>query len=108
MDDIIDHKQNENVIDKSDAFATLKNGVQRWKETMQGWSLLCQWKDRSSKRVTLKDARLSYRVLVAEYAVANRIDGEAAFFVVGTRRIEEARSSYRKGEVKILAANAQK
>jgi hypothetical protein len=79
LDDIIDHKRNENAIDKSDAFVTMKNGVQRRKETTQGWSLLCQWKDGSSNWVALKDARLSYPVLVAEYAVANRIDDEAAF-----------------------------
>jgi hypothetical protein len=29
LDDIIDHKRNENAIDKSDAFVTIKNGFQR-------------------------------------------------------------------------------
>ena len=38
-----------------------------------------QWKDGSSNWIALKDARQSYPVLVAEYAVANRIDDEPAF-----------------------------
>ena len=79
LDDIIDYKRNETAIDKRDAFVTMKNGVKRRKETTQGWSLLCQWKDGSSNWTALKDARLSYPVLVAEYAVANRIDDEPAF-----------------------------
>ncbi len=79
LDDIIDHKGNQNAIDKNDAFVRMKNGVQRRKETTQGWSLLCQWRDGSSNWVALKDARLPYPILVAEYAVANRNDDEAAF-----------------------------
>ena len=79
LDDIIDHKRNENAFDKSDAFVTVKNGVQHRKETMQGWSLPCQWKDGSSNWVAQKDASLPYLLLVAEYDVANRIDDEAAF-----------------------------
>ena len=79
LDDIIDYKQNENAVDKSDAFITMKNGVRCRIETTQGWSLLCQWKDGSSNWIALNDARLSYPVLVAEYAIANRIDNEPAF-----------------------------
>ena len=36
LEDIIDHKQNQNAIDKRDAFVRMKNGVQRRKETTQG------------------------------------------------------------------------
>ena len=36
LDDIIDYKRNENAVDKSDAFITMKNGVRRRKETTQG------------------------------------------------------------------------
>ena len=57
----------------------MKNGVKRRRETTQGWQLLCEWKDGSSNWVVLKDARQSYPVLVAEYAIANRIDDEPAF-----------------------------
>jgi hypothetical protein len=57
----------------------MKNGVKRRRETTQGWHFLCEWKDGSSNWVVLKDAWQSYPVLVAEYAIANRIDDEPAF-----------------------------
>jgi Reverse transcriptase (RNA-dependent DNA polymerase) len=77
--DIVDHRRDERAIDKADAFIKRRNGVKRRLETTQGWQLLCEWKDGSTNWVALKDARHSYPVLVAEYAVANRIDDEPAF-----------------------------
>ena len=41
--------------------------------------MLCQWKDGSTNWVALKDAKRSYPVLVAEYAISNQIDEEPAF-----------------------------
>jgi hypothetical protein len=79
LTDIVDHRRDERAIDKRDAFTYMKNGVKRRRETTQGWQLLCEWKDGSSNWVALKDARQSYPVLVAEYAIANRIDDEPAF-----------------------------
>ena len=77
--DIVDHRRDERAVDKQDAFVTMGNGVKRRRETTQGWQLLCEWKDGSSNWVALKDARQSYPVLVAEYAIANRIEEEPAF-----------------------------
>jgi hypothetical protein len=57
----------------------MKKGVKRRRETTQGWRLLRKWKDGSSNWVALKDAQQSYPVLVAEYAIANRINDEPAF-----------------------------
>ena len=79
LQDIVDHRRNDKAIDKADAFVKMKNGVRRRRETTQGWFLRLQWKDGSSNWIALKDARQSYPVLVAEYAVANRIDDEPAF-----------------------------
>jgi hypothetical protein len=79
LSDIIDHRRDERAIDKADAFVHRKNGVKRRRETTLGWQLLCEWKDGSTNWVALKDARQSYPVLAAEYAVANRIDDEPAF-----------------------------
>jgi hypothetical protein len=76
LTDIVDHKRDERAIDKRDAFITMKNGVKRRRQRTQGWQLLCKWKDGSSNWVALKDARQSYPVLVAEYAIAYRIDDE--------------------------------
>ena len=79
LDDIVDHKRNENAVDKEDAFIIMKNGVKRRRETTQGWKLLCQWKDGSTNWVALKDMKHSYPVRVAEYAISNRIADEPAF-----------------------------
>jgi hypothetical protein len=79
LEDITDHRHDDTAVDKNDAFVTMSNGVKRRKETTQGWQLLCQWKDRSTNWVALKDMKQSYPVQVAEYAVANRIDDEPAF-----------------------------
>ena len=79
LEDIIDHWQSNGAIDKDDAFIMMKNGVKRRRKTTQGWHMLCQWKDGSTNWVALKDAKHSYPVLVAEYAIANQIDEEPAF-----------------------------
>ena len=78
-DIIIDHWQSNSAINKEDAFIMMKNGVKRRCETTQGWHMLCQWKDGSTSWDALKDAKHSYPVLVAEYAIANQIDEEPAF-----------------------------
>jgi hypothetical protein len=57
----------------------MSNGVKRKRETTQGWLMLCQWKDGSTKWIALKDMNHSYPVRVAEYAFANKIDNEPAF-----------------------------
>ncbi len=77
--DIIDHRKGKKAIDKEDAFCKRRNGVRRRKHRTQGRKLLCEWKDGSIDWVALKDARHSYPVFVAEYAIANQIDDEPAF-----------------------------
>ena len=79
LEDIIDHWRSNSAIAKDDAFIMMKNGVKRRCETTKGWHMLCQWKDSSTNWVALKDAKHSYPVLVAEYAIANQIDEEPAF-----------------------------
>ena len=84
----------------------MKNGVRRRKETSQGWSFLCQRKDGSSNWIALKDARLSHPVLVAEYAIANRIDDEPAFaWWVHDVLKKRDRIIGSEGEVQVLATN---
>jgi hypothetical protein len=79
LSDIVDPRRDERAVDKADAYVNRTNGVKRRRETTLGWQLLCKWKDGSTNWVALKDARQSYPVLVAEYALANRIDDEPAF-----------------------------
>jgi hypothetical protein len=52
----------------------MKNGVKRRHKTTQGWHMLCQRKNGRTNGGALKDAKHSYTVLVAEYAIANQID----------------------------------
>ncbi|KAI2513140.1 Reverse transcriptase (RNA-dependent DNA polymerase) [Fragilaria crotonensis] len=93
--DIVDHRRDERAVDKRDAFVTTRNGVKRQRETTQGWQLLCEWKDGSSNWVALKDARQSYPVLVAEYAIANRIEEPAFACWVSDETRREIESSQR-------------
>jgi hypothetical protein len=79
LSDIVDPRRDERAVDKADAYVNRKNGVKRRRETTLGWQLLCKWTDEITNWVALKDARQSYPVLVAEYALANRIDDEPAF-----------------------------
>ena len=48
--------------------------------TMKGWQLLLLWEDRSSSWTPLKDLRQYNSAEVAQYAVANKIAKELAFF----------------------------
>ena len=79
LEDFIGHRRKKSAFDKDDAFIMMKNGVKGRRETTQGWHMLCQWKDSNTNWVALKDAKHSYPVLVAEYAIANQIDEEPAF-----------------------------
>jgi hypothetical protein len=40
LDDIIDFRMDGTAVDKADFFVTMKNGVKRRCQTMQGWQLL--------------------------------------------------------------------
>ena len=79
MDEIIDHRRDDNAIKKEDAFYTTSQGTQRRKMTTRGWELCVQWKDGSSHWVALKDLKNSFPIELAEYAVLNRIQDEPAF-----------------------------
>ena len=49
------------------------------KKTNQGWDLLAEWKDVSSRWIPLKDLKESNPVELAEYAAGNRLYVEPAF-----------------------------
>ena len=79
MDDIIGHRSNEHAVKQQDAFIKTNTGTKRRKETTKGWELLIRWKDGGTDWIALKDAKESYPVKVAEYAVLARISEEPAF-----------------------------
>jgi hypothetical protein len=63
----------------ADGFTTSRNGRKHHRKTTKGWELLVRWKDGTETWTPLKDLKESYLVLVAEYAVRNRIEKEPAF-----------------------------
>ena len=51
----------------------------RFQRTTKGWKLLCTWKDGSSDWIGLRHLKDSNPIVLAEYAVANRIQEEPVF-----------------------------
>jgi hypothetical protein len=80
LDEIMDHKKDDMVIDMANGTVTLSSGNVKPKITTQGWQLLMMvWKDKSMSWVKLKDLKASNPVELAENAVANCIVEEPAF-----------------------------
>lgn len=79
MDEIMDHRSDDTAVSKDDKYVTTKRGNRKLRKTTVGWDLRVLWKDGSTTWTPLKDLKESNPVEVAEYAVANGIDDEAAF-----------------------------
>ena len=79
LDEIIDHRSNQDAITKKDAFYTTTTGRKTRRRTTKGWQLCVQWKDGSSHWIELKDLKHSYPIEVAEYALSNQIADQPAF-----------------------------
>jgi hypothetical protein len=79
IDEIVDHRRSADAVTVADGFITSRNGRKHHRKTTKGWELLVRWKDGTETWTPLKDLKESYLVLVAEYAVRNRIDKEPAF-----------------------------
>ena len=79
LDSIIGFWKSSKAVEKEDAFVTSSNGTKRQKETTKGIKIHFQWKDGSTTWSKMKDAKDSYPVQLAEFAVANGISGEPAF-----------------------------
>jgi hypothetical protein len=79
FNEIIGHRTDGSEVPDTEAFIVSKNGVKRRKETTTGWEINVQWKDGSTTWHKLKDAKDSYPVYVAEYAVENGISEKPAF-----------------------------
>lgn len=79
IDEIIDHKREPYAISKENATRRLTSGAVRKKRTTKGWKMYVQWKDGSANWISLKEAKESYPVEVAEYAKNNGLIEEPAF-----------------------------
>jgi hypothetical protein len=53
LDNTMDFRRNDTVIDNKDPFVEMGNGVRHQRYMTQGWQLLCQWKDGSTDWVAL-------------------------------------------------------
>lgn len=78
LKEIIDHKRDGTAIRADDGFVMLR-GKRVPKRTTKGWKLCVEWKDGTTSWVDLKDVKDSHPVLLAEYAVANKLVSEPAF-----------------------------
>lgn len=79
IDEIIDHKREPYAVSKKDATRRLTSGAVRKKQTTKGWKLYIQWKDVLANWISLKEAKESYPVEVAEYAKINKLMEEPDF-----------------------------
>jgi hypothetical protein len=105
LDEKIDHRSNKDAVKQADAFINAPSGRTRRRHTTKGWELLMKWKDGSEAWVPLNDAKESFPVQVAKYAVQARIQEERAFCLVGTVCIEETVADCVEVEEQVLATN---
>jgi hypothetical protein len=73
LDEIMDHKKDDTVIDIANGTVNLASGNVKPKITTKDWQLLVLWKDKLTSWVKLKDLKASNPIELAEYAVVNQI-----------------------------------
>lgn len=80
LESIVDYNVDySSAIDKKDKYVTTRTGQKRLRHTTKGWKLLVRWKDGSETWIPLTHMKESHPVETAEFAMARRIDNEAAF-----------------------------
>ena len=86
LEDIIDHRANDEAISKRDGWIRSSNGASKRIITTKGWDLKVIWKDGTSTWVPLKDIKEANPIEVAEYSIRANISDEPAFawWVLGT------------------------
>ena len=78
LKEIVDHRRDGSAIRSDDGFVMLR-GKKVPKRTTKGWHICVEWRDGSTSWLDLKDVKESHPVLLAEYAVANKLVSEPAF-----------------------------
>ena len=79
LDSIGDCRRTKDAVRKEDAFVISSNGNKHRRETTKGWEVLLHWKDGSTTWNKLKDAKDSYPVELAKFAIHNKLEEEPAF-----------------------------
>ncbi len=75
---IIGHRKGKNAVDKKDQFRIV-NGRNVKKRTTAGWDIEVEWEDGTTSWLPMKQVKATNQVELAEYAVNNEIEDEAAF-----------------------------
>ncbi len=78
LEAIIDHKSNDDAVQRADGYVVL-NGRKHMKKSTKGWELCIQWKDGTTSWERLADVKESNPIEVAEYSFARGIESEPAF-----------------------------
>ena len=68
LDEIIDHRKNEDAIPRSEGTYLTHSGTLRKRRTTKGWEFLVHWLDGSYNWIKLKDLKESYPVELMKYA----------------------------------------
>ena len=79
IEEITDHRITKDAIPKNKATYTTKSGRHRKVRTTRGWEFYVQWRGGSGDWVSLKDLKDSYPIDLAQYAIDNKLETEAAF-----------------------------
>ena len=80
LDCILDHHKGEKAIPKSDGYLITKKGKRRMRKITIGWKILVRWKNKLEQWVDLRLIKDNYLVQMAEYAMANKLTNEPAFY----------------------------
>ena len=79
LDAIIDHRKDENAVNKENGYITSHNGVQLKVITTEGWEMNIRWKDGTESWIPMNEVKESNPLELAEYATACKISTEPAF-----------------------------
>ena len=79
IDEITDHRVTKDAIPKDQATYTTKSGQRRNVRTTRGWEFYVRWRGGSGDWISLKDLKDSYPIDLAQYAIDNNLQTEAAF-----------------------------
>jgi hypothetical protein len=90
--DIIAHQYSDKAMTEVEAIITACDGRRQFKPTTKS----------STNQIPLKDAKDSYPVQLAEYAIAHNLQDRPDICMVGSVCHEETQSHYFKGKIKIL------
>jgi len=76
---IVNHRKENNAIEKCDGWIITNSGTRRRKITTKGWSFeVLEWDDGTTSWVTLRDMKESQPIETAEYCAFNQLVDEPA------------------------------